>query len=247
MLVDHQRMPLDQLWPRLRAELSKCIRGHDSTAVLHRRHRPENQLAHASRLANAVSGSDSLLDDLPCVLRSISVGHQALANPLTELKEPLSRLLVRKRRSLFTPRESVLDESGWIVLKAGDIGCLLGASGCGKTTLLRAIAGFEPVSAGEIFIAGECISHSGWQLPVEKRQVGMVFQDYALFPHMNVRDNIAFGLRALASTARRQRVDELAAMLRITELLEAWPHRLSGGQQQRVALARAQTADSIVG
>jgi iron(III) transport system ATP-binding protein len=126
-----------------------------------------------------------------------------------------------------------------LTLKAGDIGCLLGASGCGKTTLLRAIAGFEPVSAGEIFIAGECISQSGWQLPVEKRQVGMVFQDYALFPHMNVRDNIAFGLRALASTARRQRVDELAAMLRITELLEAWPHRLSGGQQQRVAIARA--------
>jgi iron(III) transport system ATP-binding protein len=126
-----------------------------------------------------------------------------------------------------------------LTLKAGDIGCLLGASGCGKTTLLRAIAGFEPVSGGEIFIAGECIGHAGWQLPVEKRQVGMVFQDYALFPHMNVRDNIAFGLRLLGSTARRQRVDELAAMLRITELLDAWPHRLSGGQQQRVAIARA--------
>lgn len=126
-----------------------------------------------------------------------------------------------------------------LTLKAGDIGCLLGASGCGKTTLLRAIAGFEPVSSGEILIADECISRSGWQLPVEKRHVGMVFQDYALFPHMNVRDNIAFGLRALSSAARRQRVDELAVMLRITELLTAWPHRLSGGQQQRVAIARA--------
>jgi len=126
-----------------------------------------------------------------------------------------------------------------LTLKAGDIGCLLGASGCGKTTLLRAIAGFEPVSSGEILIAGERISSSGWQLPVEKRQVGMVFQDYALFPHMTVRDNIAFGLRAQSSLARRQRVDELATMLQITELLEAWPHRLSGGQQQRVAIARA--------
>jgi iron(III) transport system ATP-binding protein len=126
-----------------------------------------------------------------------------------------------------------------LTLKAGDIGCLLGASGCGKTTLLRAIAGFEPVSSGEILIAGERISAAGWQLPVEKRQVGMVFQDYALFPHMTVRDNIAFGLRTLSNPARRQRVDELASMLRITELLEAWPHRLSGGQQQRVAIARA--------
>lgn len=124
-------------------------------------------------------------------------------------------------------------------LRQGDIGCLLGPSGCGKTTLLRAIAGFEPVSAGQICIAGEKVSEAGWQLPVEKRHVGMVFQDYALFPHMNVRDNIAFGLRDLNREQRRQRVDELAAMLRISELLEAWPHRLSGGQQQRVAIARA--------
>jgi iron(III) transport system ATP-binding protein len=126
-----------------------------------------------------------------------------------------------------------------LTLRSGDIGCLLGPSGCGKTTLLRAIAGFEPVSGGEILIAGESVSGAGLHLPVEKRHVGMVFQDYALFPHMNVRDNIAFGLRALKGAARRQRVDELAAMLRITELLDAWPHRLSGGQQQRVAIARA--------
>lgn len=126
-----------------------------------------------------------------------------------------------------------------MMLKQGDIGCLLGPSGCGKTTLLRAIAGFEPVSSGQIRIAGEKVSEAGWQLPVEKRQVGMVFQDYALFPHMNVRDNIAFGLRMLNREQRRQRVEELAAMLRITELLDAWPHRLSGGQQQRVAIARA--------
>ncbi|MDP3517491.1 MAG: ABC transporter ATP-binding protein [Pseudohongiella sp.] len=126
-----------------------------------------------------------------------------------------------------------------LTLRSGDIGCLLGPSGCGKTTLLRAIAGFEPVSGGEILIAGESVSGAGLHLPVEKRHVGMVFQDYALFPHMNVRDNIAFGLRTLKGAARRQRVDELAAMLRITELLDAWPHRLSGGQQQRVAIARA--------
>lgn len=126
-----------------------------------------------------------------------------------------------------------------LTLKQGDIACLLGPSGCGKTTLLRAIAGFEPVSAGEISISGETVSAAGWQLPVEKRHIGMVFQDYALFPHMNVRDNIAFGLRNLARAERDGRVEELALMLRITELLDAWPHRLSGGQQQRVAIARA--------
>ena len=126
-----------------------------------------------------------------------------------------------------------------LTLQQGQIACLLGPSGCGKTTLLRAIAGFEPVTAGQINISGEKVSEAGWQLPVEKRHVGMVFQDYALFPHMNVRDNIAFGLRAMGSADRKRRVDELALMLRITELLEAWPHRLSGGQQQRVAIARA--------
>jgi len=124
-------------------------------------------------------------------------------------------------------------------LSKGDIGCLLGPSGCGKTTLLRAIAGFEPVTSGQIQIAGDPVSQPGQLLPVEKRQVGMVFQDYALFPHLSIRDNIAFGLKGWSRKEKEKRVNELAAMLHIDDLLDAYSHRLSGGQQQRVAIARA--------
>ena len=126
-----------------------------------------------------------------------------------------------------------------IELDAGDIGCLLGPSGCGKTTLLRTIAGFEQPEKGEVWIDGWRVSDARTSTPVEKRLVGMVFQDYALFPHLKVRDNIAFGLAAMTREQRRQRVQELSAMLKIEDLLDAWPHRLSGGQQQRVAIARA--------
>jgi len=124
-------------------------------------------------------------------------------------------------------------------LQEGMIGCLLGPSGCGKTTLLRAIAGFEPALEGEIRIAGNVVSNSQYSLPVEQRHVGMVFQDYALFPHLTVRDNISFGLKGMSAAARTARVQELASMLKIAEYLDAFPHRLSGGQQQRVAVARA--------
>ncbi|MDO8272719.1 MAG: ABC transporter ATP-binding protein [Gammaproteobacteria bacterium] len=124
-------------------------------------------------------------------------------------------------------------------LSHGTIGCLLGPSGCGKTTLLRAIAGFERVQQGEISIAGCPVSNQQLCLPVEKRHVGMVFQDYALFPHLTVTENIAFGLSAMSRVDRQRRVHELAEMLKIGDFLNAYPHRLSGGQQQRVAVARA--------
>ena len=124
-------------------------------------------------------------------------------------------------------------------LKQGAIGCLLGPSGCGKTTLLRTIAGFENALEGEIKISGETVSNQQMRLPVEKRHVGMVFQDYALFPHLSVAENIEFGLSHQPKAQRRERVQELAQLLKITELLSAYPHRLSGGQQQRVAVARA--------
>jgi len=126
-----------------------------------------------------------------------------------------------------------------ISLEHGAIGCLLGPSGCGKTTLLRTIAGFEQPTSGEVWIDGWCVASARDNLPVEKRKVGMVFQDYALFPHLSVRDNIAFGLRDMPRSQRRQRIEELAQMLSIADLLDAFPHRLSGGQQQRVAIARA--------
>lgn len=124
-------------------------------------------------------------------------------------------------------------------LSEGMIGCLLGPSGCGKTTLLRAIAGFEKALEGEIRIAGAAVSNQALCLPVEKRQVGMVFQDYALFPHLSVAENIAFGLSGKSNSEKTERVQELALMLKISEYLHTYPHRLSGGQQQRVAVARA--------
>jgi iron(III) transport system ATP-binding protein len=124
-------------------------------------------------------------------------------------------------------------------LEPGRIGCLLGPSGCGKTTLLRAIAGFELLQSGEIRMRGQVVSHAGWSLPPEKRRVGMVFQDFALFPHLKVGDNIGFGLRHLSERERRARVQTLLRLVGLPEYEGAYPHQLSGGQQQRVALARA--------
>ncbi|WP_193452777.1 ABC transporter ATP-binding protein [Pseudomonas nitroreducens] len=122
-------------------------------------------------------------------------------------------------------------------LNAGDIGCLLGPSGCGKTTTLRAIAGFEPVQGGRIELGGEVISRPGFTLSPEKRRIGMVFQDYALFPHLSVADNVAFGIRK--HPERERIVGELLELVKLDGLGQRFPHELSGGQQQRVALARA--------
>jgi iron(III) transport system ATP-binding protein len=124
-------------------------------------------------------------------------------------------------------------------LGAGAIGCLLGPSGCGKTTALRCIAGFETPRAGVIRINGREVSGAGATLPPEKRRIGMVFQDYALFPHLSVRHNIAFGLHGAPQDARDARVAELAALVGLAAALDKYPHEISGGQQQRVALARA--------
>ena len=124
-------------------------------------------------------------------------------------------------------------------LKTGQIGCLLGPSGCGKTTVLRCIAGFEAIAAGEIRLDGRCVSRPGRGLAPEERRIGMVFQDYALFPHLTVAANIGFGLRSLAAPAKDARVAELLATIGLAEHGARYPHELSGGQQQRVALARA--------
>lgn len=125
------------------------------------------------------------------------------------------------------------------VLNTGDIGCLLGPSGCGKTTVLRAIAGFEPITGGEIVLNGERVSAPGFIVPAEKRRIGMVFQDYALFPHLNVAANVGFGLHGQSRTERNKRVEELLQTVGLGGSGQAYPHELSGGQQQRVALARA--------
>src|SRR5262245_39277350 len=124
-------------------------------------------------------------------------------------------------------------------LPRGAIGCLLGPSGCGKTTVLRCIAGFEAVQEGEIRLNGNIVSRPGWALPPEKRRIGMVFQDYALFPHLRVADNIGFGLHGVSASERRARLAELAELAGLADVLQKYPHEISGGQQQRVALARA--------
>ena len=124
-------------------------------------------------------------------------------------------------------------------LDAGDIGCLLGPSGCGKTTVLRAIAGFEPVRAGRIRLGDVLLSSPEVHLPPERRRVGMMFQEYALFPHLNAARNVAFGLRHQPHDAQRRRVAEMLALVGLPDAGERHPHQLSGGQQQRIALARA--------
>jgi iron(III) transport system ATP-binding protein len=124
-------------------------------------------------------------------------------------------------------------------LAAGEMGVLIGPSGCGKTTLLRAIAGLEPVSAGSIRIEQETVSSATVQIAPEKRRVGMVFQDYALFPHMDVATNVGFGLHGWARAQRQARVQAVLALVGLSSSAQRLPHQLSGGQQQRVALARA--------
>ncbi|AZR82577.1 MULTISPECIES: ABC transporter ATP-binding protein [Piscirickettsiaceae] len=122
---------------------------------------------------------------------------------------------------------------------AGEIIGLLGPSGCGKTTLLRSIAGFTPIQSGVITVNDRCLACDGQSLPPEKRNISMVFQDHALFPHLTVAENIAFGLRGQSKTEQRRRVDELLTMIHLNDLANRYPHEISGGQQQRVALARA--------
>ena len=124
-------------------------------------------------------------------------------------------------------------------LKAGDIGVLIGPSGCGKTTLLRAVAGLEPVTGGEIRLTKSVVSSATLSVPPELRRIGMVFQDYALFPHLSVGRNVAFGIHQLPRAEQAARVAEVLKLVRLEGSEHRYPHELSGGQQQRVALARA--------
>ncbi|VTR28460.1 putrescine/spermidine ABC transporter ATPase [Actinobacillus pleuropneumoniae] len=122
-------------------------------------------------------------------------------------------------------------------IKEGEFLTLLGPSGCGKTTILRMIAGFEQPTEGQVWLAGQNVT----DMPANKRDLNLVFQHYALFPHMTVEDNIAFGLKMKKMPRQiiKERVDEAVAMTQLTALRERFPHQLSGGQQQRVAIARA--------
>ncbi|MBB1075611.1 ABC transporter ATP-binding protein [Rhodoferax sp. 4810] len=146
-------------------------------------------------------------------------------------------LVVQHVSQAYGARQIISDLSFSLV--KGQIGCLLGPSGCGKTTALRCIAGFEPIQSGEIRVAGEVLSRPGQQLAAEKRRIGMVFQDYALFPHLTVAGNVGFGLHGSSKAAAKTRVDELLALVGLASHADKYPHQLSGGQAQRVALARA--------
>jgi len=137
----------------------------------------------------------------------------------------------------YGARQAVIEVD--LTLKAGRITCLLGPSGSGKSTLLRLIAGLEPVDAGTIRAGDDILSQPGRTVPPERRGTGLVFQDYALFPHLTVLDNVQFGLTALPRA--EQRVRAMAALERVglADRARDWPHALSGGEQQRVALARS--------
>lgn len=138
--------------------------------------------------------------------------------------------------------QAVVEELSF-ALQPGDISCLLGPSGCGKTTVLRCIAGFNNLDAGEIRLGGQVISTPSHALPPEQRRVGMVFQDYALFPHLSVCDNLTFGLKKRDARARERVCEELLELVKLEDMGQRFPHELSGGQQQRVALARALAPD----
>jgi len=135
--------------------------------------------------------------------------------------------------------QSTVVESVSFELSEGTLACLLGPSGCGKTTILRAIAGFQPLTRGEIYLDGELISAPGYILKPELRQLGMVFQDHALFPHLSVFDNVAAGLHEMPEKAKKALVRSMLERVRLNGKENRFPHELSGGQQQRIALARA--------
>lgn len=132
----------------------------------------------------------------------------------------------------------VLKDLSFVIGK-GEIACLLGPSGCGKSTLLRAIAGFETLQEGSISLAGKVLSDTKTIISPEKRKIGMVFQDYALFPHMTVAQNIAYGLSKEQKPDTEDHIKRLLSLVDLLDFETRFPHELSGGQQQRVALARA--------
>ena len=152
------------------------------------------------------------------------------------MDEKTPRLEIRNITRRYGGRAVVDDVS--LTVMPGQVTCLLGPSGCGKSTTLRAIAGVEMQDAGEIYIDGKLVCDTVFRVPPERRSVGMMFQDFALFPHLSVAENVAFGLNGTRAEKSR-RVGELLERVGLARYAEVYPHQLSGGEQQRVALARA--------
>ncbi|MFB9135957.1 ABC transporter ATP-binding protein [Vibrio olivae] len=135
--------------------------------------------------------------------------------------------------------QQVILESLSLKVEQGEIVCLLGASGCGKTTLLKAIAGLLPLSSGSISLRHQTLDDGRDWLPPEQRNIGMIFQDYALFPHLTVAENVGFGLTDVKPNERTDKVNEMLHLVHLQDFAQRYPHQLSGGQQQRVAIARS--------
>ncbi len=150
----------------------------------------------------------------------------------------MNKHLSLKNVNLTLSRKSILESINFD-LENGEIGCLLGPSGCGKTSLLRIIAGLEDRATGEVLINQSHVQKKNFFIRPQNRKIGMVFQDYALFPHLNVEDNITFGLDHLNSLQRKNKLQEMLSLVKLEKHRLAYPHHLSGGQQQRVSLARA--------
>lgn len=146
-------------------------------------------------------------------------------------------LNIKSINKTFQKNQCVADNTN-LTLKKGELGALLGPSGCGKTTLLRMISGFEKPDSGNIELGGEILSSTDTFVRPENRSIGLVFQDYALFPHMTVRENISFGVK-VSRKIRDKKVDSLIELINLSNIAGKYPHEISGGQQQRVALARA--------
>lgn len=149
----------------------------------------------------------------------------------------MKKLLCLQNISVAYQQQNIVNDINFDLIE-GDISCLLGPSGCGKTTLLRTIAGFEKPTVGTIKLKDRIISNPEYVVVPEKRKIGMVFQDFALFPHLNVEQNITFGLNKKNSESNLRRCNELLRLINLVGSNDKYPHQLSGGQQQRVALAR---------
>ncbi len=152
------------------------------------------------------------------------------------MAQPVARLEIEHLTRRFGGRAVVDDVS--LRVMPGQVTCLLGPSGCGKSTTLRCIAGVEMQDEGRIFVDGELVCDTVFRVPPERRSIGLMFQDFALFPHLTVTENVAFGLTG-PKAERRRRALELLERVHLAKFADAYPHSLSGGEQQRVALARA--------
>ncbi|MBD3663538.1 ABC transporter ATP-binding protein [Sulfitobacter sp. TSTF-M16] len=150
---------------------------------------------------------------------------------------PAPRLEIKNLRRVYAGRAVVDDVS--LQIMPGQVTCLLGPSGCGKSTTLRMIAGVEMQDSGTIHVDGKLICDTVFRVPPERREIGLMFQDFALFPHLSVAENVAFGLKSGSKAERRARVEALLDRVELRRFIDGYPHQLSGGEQQRVALARA--------